>query len=400
MSVGVARSGAPNGSRSATARVRRILVAAVVAGAAILPGAAPAAAANGLELATDFPAVVVAPGTDLSFDIKVQSDRLARVGLAVDGAPQGWTAKLFGGGHVVDGVSAGGAEAPVVRLDVTVPAEATGTHRITVTASDGSREASLPLDLRVDASAAGDLTLTTDFPQLRGPSDQEYSFNLTLRNDTAEDLTFAVNATGPQGWEVATQITGEAQAASAIVEAGSTRGVEVSVTPPSTVDAGSYPVEVVATAGSRQIKGSLAVEITGSYEMDLTTPDERLNASGEAGRTIELPMVVENNGTTALEAVDLSGTGPTGWTIEFDPAQVASVAPNSRGDVIARITPSGDAISGDYVVTLKGENDQATISREIRVTVQTSQVWGLIGIGLIVLVVGGLLWVFRVYGRR
>jgi uncharacterized membrane protein len=351
-------------------------------------------------LTTDFPAVVVAPGTDLSFDVTVESNRPARVALAVVGAPQGWTAKLFGGGHVVDGVSAGGSKAPTVRLDVNVPADATGTHRITVNASDGSREASLPLDVRVDASAAGDVTLTTDFPQLRGPSDQEFSFNLTLRNDTAEDLTFAVNATGPQGWTVSTQITGEAQAASAIVEAGNTRGVEVSVKPPTTVDAGSYPVEVVATAGSRQIKGSLAVEITGSYEMDLTTPDDRLNASGESGQAISLPMRVENNGTTALEAVKLSGTGPTGWTIEFDPPQVATIAPNSAADVTARITPSADAISGDYVVKMRGSNDQATIEREIRVTVQTSQLWGLIGIGLIVAVVGGLLWVFRVYGRR
>ena len=146
---------------------------------------------------------------------------------------------------------------------------------------------SLPLDVRVDASAAGDVTLTTDFPQLRGPSDQEFSFNLTLRNDTAEDLTFAVNATGPQGWTVSTQITGEAQAASAIVEAGNTRGVEVSVTPPATVDAGSYPVEVVATAGSRQIKGSLAVEITGRWPWQRPQIADSRAGSRRAGLLID-----------------------------------------------------------------------------------------------------------------
>jgi uncharacterized membrane protein len=64
------------------------------------------------------------------------------------------------------------------------------------------------------------------------------------------------------------------------------------------------------------------------------------------------------------------------------------------------MTPSGDAIAGDYVVSFTATNDQANASQDIRVTVETSLLWGLVGVVLIVAVLGGLYWVFRTYGRR
>ena len=42
----------------------------------------------------------------------------------------------------------------------------------------------------------------------------------------------------------------------------------------------------------------------------------------------------------------------------------------------------------------------ATATTDIRVTVQTSALWGAIGIGLIALVLLGLWLVFRRFGRR
>ena len=55
-------------------------------------------------------------------------------------------------------------------------------------------------------NAAGDISLTTDIPQLKGASDATFPFSLTLNNDTAEDLPFSVVATGPAGWTVTAQV--------------------------------------------------------------------------------------------------------------------------------------------------------------------------------------------------
>ena len=92
---------------------------ALALGTLLVGTMAPAvAAANGLELTTPFPAVVVAPGSKVSFDISVASSRQADIALAVKGAPTGWTATLHGGGFVVDGATAGPGKPSTVRLDV------------------------------------------------------------------------------------------------------------------------------------------------------------------------------------------------------------------------------------------------------------------------------------------
>ena len=45
-------------------------------------------------------------------------------------------------------------------------------------------------------------------------------------------------------------------------------------------------------------------------------------------------------------------------------------------------------------------NAQATGTQDIRVTVDTSLTWAIVGIGLVVLAFVGLGWVFNRFGRR
>jgi uncharacterized membrane protein len=379
---------------------RRAAVALATAGLVLLPLAPGTIAADGLELVTDYPAVAVAPGSNVSFEIEVESDRAARVGLEVSGAPAGWTATLNGGGNVVDGVLVPADGATSVRLDVSVPADATGTRRITVDANDGARTASLPLDIRVSAEAAGDVTLTTNAPSLTGASDETFTFSLTFRNDTPEDLTVSAAAEGPAGWTVDTELTAESQAASVEVQAGSTTNISVEATPAAGTPAGTYPIRVTATAGAREVAGDLAVVVTGSYGMELATADVVLSARGSAGSAITKQLVITNNGTAPLESVTFSSTQPSEWTVTFDPETVESIAPNAEATVNAIITPSGDAISGDYAVTLRANSTEANDSVDLRVTVETSLLWGIVGVAIIVAVFVGLAWVFRRYGRR
>jgi uncharacterized membrane protein len=361
-------------------------------------------AAEGLDVSTPYPAVAVAPGSEASFDITVQTSTPGRVGLGVQGVPEGWSATLRGGGFVVDGVQTT-ADAPAeVTLEVQVAPEATGTQDITVRATSGGLTTDLVLSLRVEAEAAGDVTLTTDFPALRGPSDATFPFNLDLNNDTPEDLTFVVEAQTPEGWQATTTVTGQEQAASALVEAGSNVGIQVEVTPPENVAAGTVTIPVTATSGGRQVSTELSVEITGSYSMELSTPGDRLNVSGPAGSEIRQVIQIQNTGTSALEGIQLTSSAPTGWSVQFEPAGDVEAVPAGSDQpvqVTAVITPSGDAIAGDYEVRITAANDTAeSQTLALRVTVETSLLWGLIGVAIIVAVLAGLWWVFQRYGRR
>ena len=380
--------------------LRRAGAAVAAALLFLLPLAPSVAADQGLELISQYPAVAVAPGSDVSFDIDVTSNTLARVDLEVNGTPQGWTASLLGGGNVVDGVLVQAGEATTIRLDVSVPADATGTHTITVDASDGSRTDSLAFDIRVSDEAAGDVGLTTNAPSLTGSSDETFTFRLTFRNDTPEDLVVSATAEGPTGWTVDAALAAESQAASVEVEAGGTTNINVEVIPAEGVEAGTYPIRVEATAGSRSVAGDLAVVITGSYEMSLSTQDEVLSTRGAAGSAIRQQLVITNEGTAPLENVTFRATQPRDWTVTFEPETVPSVEPNGTATVTAVITPSGDAIAGDYEVSLVADATEVQDTIDMRVTVETSLLWGIVGVAIIIAVFVGLAWVFRQYGRR
>jgi uncharacterized membrane protein len=136
--------------------------------------------------------------------------------------------------------------------------------------------------------------------------------------------------------------------------------------------------------------------------MTLTTPDDRLSASGSAGAATAVAFDVTNTGTAPLTLVTVAATPPTGWEVTFDPENVPTIAPNETATVTATITPSGEAVAGDYVVsfTASANEEAASASAAVRFTVETSPLWAFVGLALIALIIGGLLYVFRTYGRR
>jgi uncharacterized membrane protein len=372
-----------------------------VAVIAIVAAPIPVAAQSGLSLTTPFPGVSVQPGATASFTVTIDADESTRAALSVSGVPTGWTATLRGGGYEVRSVLVDPSKPPDVTVDVAVPDDATeGDQTITVVASGGGTTARLALDLHVAAQAGGTVGLKADFPALQGTSDQSFDFTLQLSNDTPQPLTFSLQASGPTGWQVSAHPTSQATAASVTVDAGANEGVTVTAKPPPDVATGDYPIALQAVSGDHTAQAQLGVHITGRVEMQLTTPDQRLNTNANAGEAKGLAVSVVNSGTSPLTGVALSGTGPTDWEITFDPATLDSVDPQQTGAATANITPSADAIAGDYVVTLTAKTQDTTETLDIRVTVETSPVWGVVGVVLILVALGGLAWVFRRYGRR
>jgi uncharacterized membrane protein len=387
-------------------RVRRAAIALAVS-ALFLAGLVPAASAAGaLTVTTPYPDIAVAPGSSASFDLSITAPNDGVATLAVTGAPTGWTATLHGGGFVVSGVAVTGGKAATARLDVKVPADSTATQgRMTVTAKLGSATATLPITVSVSADVSGDVTISTDSPTLTGPNSTTFSFNLTVNNASAQDQTISAKATAPAGWDVATKLA-DAQAASTVVKAGATSSITVTATPPADAPAGHTDIDVTVTAGSKQIPGKLGVDITGSFKVTLSTPNQLISMHGPAGSATTQQIVVTNDGTAPLTGVKLTASQPSNWTVTFDQATVATIAPKAQATVTATVTPSGDAVTGDYQITMTatvpGENgtNAATDDLAMTFTVETSPIWLLAGFGLIVAILVGLFYVFRTYGRR
>jgi uncharacterized repeat protein (TIGR01451 family) len=242
--------------------------------------------------------------------------------------------------------------------------------------------------------------MTTDFKDLQGSSDQTFDFNLTLKNDTPADIVFGLTAEGPSGWTVKAEPTTEAQATTVSVGAGASATIKVTADPPDDAAAQAYPIKVTASGGGKSATTDLNVGITGSYAMTLSTVNEVLSTTANAGTAKDLEFTVKNTGTAPLTNVSLSGSPPTGWKFEQKGDPIASIAAGESANITGTLTPANDAIAGDYQLTVTSKANEKTGSVDMRVTVETPQFWGILGILLIVAVGVGLYWVFRTYGRR
>ena len=392
-------------------RVLRASLAALL----LVIGLAPAVFAAGVQMTTAFPSVVADPGSTVKFPVVVTTDTPQRVDLTVSAQPQGWSTRLQGGGSTIAAVSTApttsttASPAPYqgnfasFTAEVTVPADAAGGGQQVVLdgrATDGST-VQLTLDINVQTGETGSISLTTDFPTLTGPTSTTFKFSLNLANDTNQQVTFGLETDSPAGWTVTANPATEANAASAVVDAGSSTQISVSAKAPSDAAAGTYNVTVRAVGGPQPVEKQLTITVTGTYDMTASTSDQRLNATVNAGGTTTITLVVTNSGTADLAGVAFTATPPRDWKVTFDPTAV-DVAAGATANVVATIQASNNALAGDYVISMTGRSadTNASDSLSIRATVETSPIGYLIGIAVLVLVGIGLFFVFQRYGRR
>ena len=380
----------------------RLAAVALSAGLLLMTALVPLGAlAATFDLTTPYPAVTIQPGNTVTFPLDIAVPAPERVGLAVSGAPKGWTANLRGGGNIVNAVFAGGTTAATVDLSVTVPQDATpGSQTLTVTATAAQGTRALPIEVSVLGDTGGAITLTSDFPQLSGAPTSTFSYSLTLANTGTQKQTYTLQGQGPDGWTVSVHPSSNGQALTDTVDGGATDTLSVTAEPPSTVTAGSYPIQVSVASGSQSATTNLEADVTGAPAVTLSTPNQVLNAQVTAGSTGTVSLVVTNTGSTVLQNVAVTASAPTGWTTTFAPTTIATIQPGSAATVDATLKPSSDALAGDYDVTFTVTAGTATANVDIRTTVQTSPLWGFIGLALIVIVIVGLGWVFRRFGRR
>lgn len=379
----------------------RLAALMLSAGLLLITGISPVAAATAFNVSTPYPSVSIQPGNTVTFALDVAVPHPERVGFSVAGTPSGWTAYVRGGGNIVSAIYAGGSTAASVELSVVVPQTATpGTSTITVTATSAQGTRTLPIDVIVLGVSGGAITLTSDFPQLSGSASSTFTYSVILANTGTQKETYTLTGQGPDGWTVSVHPSSNAQALTDTVDGGATDTLSVSAQPPASVPAGQYPLQVSASSGGQSANAALEADVTGTPSLTLGTPNQVLNASVTAGSTGTISLVLTNTGSTVLQNATITASSPTGWTATFAPTSVATLQPNTSTTVTATVKPSNDALAGDYDITFTATSGGATSNVDIRTTVQTSPLWGFIGIALIVLVLAGLGWVFRRFGRR
>jgi uncharacterized membrane protein len=342
---------------------------------------------KGLYLLTDYPAVSVRPGTTSTITLKLQNYGLApeRYQLSVTGVPSGWTATLLGGGQPV-GAAMPATDANVtlqLRLDVPTSAP-TGTETLTVKAAGQGADVSLPIAVTLAKELPAKLKVEASLPALRGTPKSTFDYDLSIKNDSGRDLTVSFGADAPRNFETSfTESYGTQQLSSIPVTAGQSKNVKLHVRPPSSLDAGKYPVAVNVSAEDATAKTELSLEIVGQPRLQISGRDGLLSAKAEAGVQSTIPIVIVNDGTAPADGVELSGTAPSGWKISFDPKVVERIDPGKSAEAQAQITPTDKSLAGDYQATMRAASRGETASTQFRIGVTTSTLWGVAGFGII-----------------
>lgn len=362
---------------------------------------------SGFWLTTSWPEMTIKPGETQSVSLSLRNEKLPpqRATIEVSGVPEGWAWSLKGGGREVTAAIVSPDSTERLTLELTPPEDAStdGEHAIEVRARTAAETVTLPLVVRLSETeeATSGLSLEPELPALRGTARSTFSFKIKVKNEGAEDGLFNLTASVPAGFQTRFKKGyGSEEITGLPIAAGATETVTMEVIPSRGVAAGRYEAGFEVSGEGLSGTTQLSLDVTGEPQVAIVGPQERLSGEAVAGRESSFTFTLVNTGTAPATDLELSATPPSGWTVAFEPQEVAQIAPNSTGEVNVKITPSEQAIAGDYMVSVRASNDTVSENVQFRVTVRTSTLWGAAGLGVIAvaaLVLGGA--VMR-YGRR
>ena len=373
---------------------------------AVLLGAFPAAGAHaaadslstGVVLYSPYTKIVVSPGASINYSVDLINNghEIRTENIALGGLPSSWKYDIKSGGWNIEQMAVLPDEKKNFTLTVNVPLKINkGSYKFHLSAG----EARLPLTIVVSKQGTYQSEFTTDQPNMQGNSKSNFTFSTTLRNQTADRQLYALMADAPRGWNVVFKPNYK-QATSAQVDANASQNISVEVTPAANAEAGTYKIPVRAVTNSTSAELTLEIAITGTFQMEVTTPKGLLSADITAGDNRRIDLEVVNTGSSELKDIQLSSRKPAGWELSFEPSKIASLKAGAAANVTAELKASPKALPGDYVVVMDAKTPEVTADAQFRISVKTPLFWGWVGVLVILAAVGGVYCLFRKYGRR
>ena len=349
-------------------------------------------------LYTPYTKISVSPGASIDYSIYLinNTDELVNANLSVTGLSNSWKYEMKSGGWNLSQLPVLPKEKKSFDLKVNVPLKVNkGSYHFMVSAGD----VRLPLNVVVSQQGTYQTEFTTDQPNMQGNSTSTFTFSATLKNQTADQQLYALMANAPRGWNVVFKPNYK-QATSAQVEANSSQNVSIDITPPANIEAGSYKIPVRAATGTTSAELELEVVVTGSYQMELTTPRGLLSTDVTAGDAKKIDLEIKNTGSSLLKDIQLSANKPVDWEVSFEPSKIELLKAGETATVVAVLKASKKALPGDYVTTMMAKTPEVNADVQFRIAVKTPMIWGWVGVLIIVVTIGAVYYLFRKYGRR
>jgi uncharacterized membrane protein len=246
------------------------------------------------------------------------------------------------------------------------------------------------------------LKLTTNFPALRGTASTSFKYTVTIENDSGRDATINLGADAPRDFQATfTEAYGSQQITSIPIAAGKSKDVDMSVSLPARQTAGDYRLVMHAKSAAASAELPVSLTVTGQPRLSVSGEGGRLSGDAYAGAASPLTVVLRNDGGQAARDIELSATAPDEWTTSFDPKTVPELAPGATSRIKVTMTPSAQAIAGDYQTTIRASSEGGdSDSANFRITVLTSTWWGAVGVAIIAAALLAVVFAVARFGRR
>jgi uncharacterized membrane protein len=337
------------------------------------------------------------PLTIYNYGLKPQ-----RTALTMTGAPADWKPSLEGSGKPANAAFVDYDGRANLTLKFNIPATAKpGEYKFTINAKGEDGESSLPVTVNLAEPLAAKLTATPKFPVLKGSPKSNFDFNVAVKNEASADTTVTLRAEAPAGFTTTFKEGYNTQEiTSLVIKANESKDLTISVKPGPRAAAGQVPINLTIAGEKTTVQTKLTADISGQPTIAITGQDERLSGEAYAGQEKSIQMIVRNTGTAAARGVSLSATPPSNWKVTFEPKEIAEVPAGEEVKFNALVTPAAQAISGDYVVSMRASGDGISESASYRVSVLTSTLWGVTGLGVIGVALLVLVGAVGRFGRR
>ena len=363
-----------------------------------------------ITVAPEYPSILVPEEEDVSVDMVVRNGgrQGETIDLSITSVPKGWKAWFKTYSFKVAGVYVESDSTKNVSLKAE-PEKGTGPGKylfpIEARTRDGNLTSSSELVITVEGKKEEKkdkgVNITTSYPVLKGPTDAKFEFSLDVENKTEKEAIFNLAYEAPKNWDVNFKPSYEDKYFSSLrIKEDQSQTMAVEVKPYVLAEPGEYPIKVKINSEKAKGEVSLTVVLTGTYKLEAATADGLLSLNAYQGKNANMSFYVKNNGSAAQNGIKFLTFKPENWNVEFSPEKIETLPPGELKQVEMTITPSDQALVGDYSVGVNVEGEKSTKNMEFRVTVRSSTAWGWVGIAIIVLVMGGLVFLFTRMGRR
>jgi len=215
--------------------------------------------------------------------------------------------------------------------------------------------------------------------------------------------TFDITVDYPEGW-YAVAMSGNTDISAINLTSGKQQSLKFGAAPMVSQEPGEYTftatLESAVEGDPLEASIEFTAVLTATYELELKTKSGMLSTDMTSGKDNHFNLLVNNNSSTSLENIKITSNEPEGWRVSFDTDKIESIEAGESAEIDMTVNPAEKAIAGDYMLNLSVSSEKASDNIELRVTVETPTIWGIVGIGIIVVVIIAVAIIFTRLGRR